>query len=204
MSNVTNIKAKTFVPQAASTTSLAAAQQTAGAQDLVLTGTAVNDGSNMQTSVTLTSAGNLSGVAFAIEGTDSNGAIVNEAGLTGPNNNTVTSARAYLTVTKISVNGAVGTNVSAGFVATNTGQGIIFAGRTKIRGLQGYSDNAAGNIEFTNGSQSGTPNLLIYTGAADYDLEPYIPDNGVLFPDGAYLDMQSTQVCEGLTVFFDG
>ena len=199
----TDIKAKTFVPQSASTTAIAAAQTLGGAGNMNLTGSSVNDGSNMATTVTLTSTGNISGVTFTVTGTDASGEAATED-ITGPNNNTVTGSTAFLTVTQIAADGAVSTNTSAGFTATTTGQGIVFAGRTRIRGIQAFSDNTAGNVNFKDGSQSGSSLLSIYTGAADYDVEPYIPDDGILFANGAYVDMQATQVLEGLTVFFDG
>ena len=103
----------------ASTTSIAAGQTLGGAGDLNLTGTAVNDGSNMASTVTLTSSGNISGVNFTITGTDSTGATVSEV-KAGPNAGTVTTTQAFLTVTSIAANGAVGTNTSAGFTATTT------------------------------------------------------------------------------------
>ena len=203
MPNVSHIKAKTFVPQAASTTAIAAAQTLGGAGNMTLSSSSVNDGSNMATTVTLTSTGNISGVTFTVTGTDANGSAVTED-ITGPNNTTVTGSQAFLTVTQVAADGAVSTATSAGFTATTTGQGIVFAGRTKIRGMEAYSDNVAGNINFKNSSQSGTVELTIYSGAADGPLEPYIPDNGVLFSNGAYVDMQATQVLEGLTVYYDG
>ena len=69
----TDIKAKTFVPQSASTTAIAAAQTLGGAGNMNLTGSSVNDGSNMATTVTLTSTGNISGVTFTVTGTDASG-----------------------------------------------------------------------------------------------------------------------------------
>ena len=202
MSNVTNVKAKMFKAVSASTTSIAAGQTLGGAGDLNLTGTAVNDGSNMASTVTLTSTGNISGVNFTITGTDSTGATVSEVEA-GPNNNTVTTAQAFLTVTSIAANGAVGTNTSAGFTATTTTQGILFEGRTKVRGLHGVSDSGtAGALAIRKTSQSGTKLLEIDAPAAAGMVDPYIPDNGVLFDDGAYVDISAGY--DSVTIFFDG
>ena len=202
MSNVTNVKAKVFKAVSASTTSIAAGQTLGGAGNLNLTGTAVNDGSNMASTVTLTSTGNISGVNFTITGTDSTGATVSEVEA-GPNNNTVTTAQAFLTVTSIAANGAVGTNTSAGFTATTTTQGILFEGRTKVRGLHGVSDSGtAGALAIRNTSQSGTKLLEIDAPAAAGMIDPYIPDNGVLFDDGAYVNISAGY--DSVTIFFDG
>ena len=193
MSNVTNVKAKMFKAVSASTTSIAAGQTLSGAGDLNLTGTAVNDGSNMASTVTLTSSGNISGVNFTITGTDSTGATVSE----------VKTTQAFLTVTSIAANGAVGTNTSAGFTATTTTQGILFEGRTKVRGLHGVSDSGtAGALAIRNTSQSGTKLLEIDAPAAAGMVDPYIPDNGVLFDDGAYVDISAGY--DSVTIFFDG
>ena len=67
---------------------------------MTLTGTSVSDGSNMDTTVTLTSTGNISGVTFTVTGTDASGAAQTED-ITGPNNNTVTGSKKFLTVTQI-------------------------------------------------------------------------------------------------------
>ena len=74
----TSIQAKMFKAVSASTTAIAGVQTQSGAADMTLTGTSVNDGSNMSTTVTLTSASNNASVSFTIEGTDANGASVTE------------------------------------------------------------------------------------------------------------------------------
>ena len=202
MSNVTNVKAKMFKAVSASTTSIAAGQTLSGAGDLNLTGTAVNDGSNMASTVTLTSSGNISGVNFTITGTDSTGTTVSEV-KAGPNAGTVTTTQAFLTVTKVETNGAVSTNTSVGFSATSTTQGIVFEGRTKVRGLHGVSDSGtAGALAIRNTSQSGTKLLEIDAPAAAGMVDPYIPDNGVLFDDGAFIDISTGY--DSVTIFFDG
>ena len=118
----TSIQAKMFKAVSADTAAVAALQTTAGAGDFTLTSSSVSDGSNMATTVTLTSAGNISSVNFTITGTDENGNAVTETRL-GPNANTVTTTEAFLTVTSVSVDAAVGTNTSVGFSATSTTKG---------------------------------------------------------------------------------
>jgi hypothetical protein len=203
MAYMGDVKAKTFQPQSASTTKIAAAQTLGGAGNMTLTGSAVNDGSNMASTVTLTSTGNISGVTFTVTGTDASGSAATED-ITGPNNNTVTGSTAFLTVTQIAADGAVATNTSAGFTATTTGQGIVFAGATRIRGVLGANVAVAGLLEFKDGSQSGDVLLSIVTTSGTDNINTTVPQDGILFRSGAFLDMQATQVVDGLTVFFDG
>jgi len=203
MAYMGDVKAKTFQPQSASTTKIAAAQTLGGAGNMTLTGSSVNDGSNMASTVTLTSTGNISGVTFTVTGTDASGAAATED-ITGPNNNTVTGSTAFLTVTQIAADGAVATNTSAGFTATTTGQGIVFAGATRIRGMLGANVAVAGLLEFKDGSQSGDVLLSIVTTSGTDNINTTVPQDGIRFRNGAFLDMQATQVVDGLTVFFDG
>ena len=198
----TSIQAKMFKAVSANTTAIAGVQTQSGAADMTLTGTSVNDGSNMSTPVTLTSASNNASVSFTIEGTDANGASVTETIGTGPNAGTVTGSTKFLTVTKIS-HGASITAVSAGFTATTDTTGIVFAGATRVRGMHGVSkSSAAGAMIIRNGSQSGDKRLELDAPAAAGMIDPYIPDEGIRFPDGAFIDISGG--FDSVTVFFDG
>jgi len=199
--SVTSIKSKLFKAVSASTTAIAALQTLGGAGNMTLTGTSVSDGSNMDTTVTLTSTGNISGVEFTVTGTDASGATITED-ITGPNNNTVTGSTKFLTVTQIATNGAVATNTSAGFTATTGTQGIVFAGATRIRGLHGVSSSTAGALIIREGSQTGAKLLEIDTPAAAGQVDPYIPDEGILYRDGAYINIGAGY--DSATIFFDG
>ena len=198
----TSIQAKMFKAVSASTTAIAGVQTQSGAADMTLTGTSVNDGSNMSTTVTLTSASNNASVSFTIEGTDANGASVTETIGTGPNAGTVTGSTKFLTVTKISHRASI-TAVSAGFTATTDTTGIVFAGATRVRGMHGVSkSSAAGAMIIRNGSQSGDKRLELDAPAAAGMIDPYIPDEGIRFPDGAFIDISGG--FDSVTVFFDG
>ena len=199
--SVTSIKSKLFKAVSASTTAIAALQTLGGAGNMTLTGTSVSDGSNMDTTVTLTSGGNISGTNFTITGTDASGATVNQT-IAGPNAGTVTTTQKFLTVTQIATNGAVGTNTSAGFTATTGTQGIVFAGATRVRGLHGVSSSTAGALIIRDGSQTGSKLLEIDTPAAAGQVDPYIPDEGILFRNGAYIDISAGY--DSATIFFDG
>jgi len=195
------ITTKLFKAVSASTTSLAAAQTLGGAGEMTLTGASVNDGSNMATTVTLTSTGNISGVTFTVTGTDASGSTVTED-ITGPNNTTVTGSQAFLTVTKIETDGAVATNTSAGFTATTTTQGIVFGGGTRVRGMHGVSNATAGALIIRNGSHTGAKLLELDTPAVAGQVDPYIPDEGVRYKNGAFIDIGSGY--DSATIFFDG
>ena len=199
--SVTSIKSKLFKAVSASTTAIAALQTLGGAGNMNLTGTSVSDGSNMDTTVTLTSGGNISGTNFTITGTDASGATVNQT-IAGPNAGTVTTTQKFLTVTQIATNGAVGTNTSAGFTATSGTQGIVFAGATRVRGLHGVSSSTAGALIIRDGSQTGSKLLEIDTPAAAGQVDPYIPDEGILFRNGAFIDISAGY--DSATIFFDG
>jgi len=151
--------------------------------------------------VTLTSGGNISGTNFTITGTDASGATVNQT-IAGPNAGTVTTTQKFLTVTQIATNGAVGTNTSAGFTATSGTQGIVFAGATRVRGLHGVSSSTAGALIIRDGSQTGSKLLEIDTPAAAGQVDPYIPDEGILFRNGAFIDISAGY--DSATIFFDG
>ena len=186
----TDIKSKRFVQ--GTHTSMVSASGTA--QSLVID---VGEFVNAQT-ITLTSSANNSGRTFTIVGTDANGdaATVTRA---GPNNTTVDVSGTFLTVTSISSDSSIATNISAG-VKDGASTGTLFAGATRIRGMSG-NGAGAGHINFKNGSQTGT---AFHTEYVRNDLiDPYIPDDGIRFPDGCFMQATSGAV-EGLSIYFDG
>ena len=193
----TDIKAKHFKLIGASTTHIAAAQTLGGAGNFTLANTTVG---NLPQTITFTSSGNISGVEMTITGTDLNGDAQTEA-INGPNSNTVTSTNKFLTVTQVAADGAVGTNTSIGITGTAK-EGILTPGRTSIRGLHGVSSSTAGSMVFRTTSTSGSILLELDTPNQDDFIDPYIPDDGVLFDSGAYLNVGDGVT--SVTVFFDG
>jgi len=197
MANVTSVKSKFFEPQGVDNDQVSA---TGTATTLVIA-----DGGpygNLTETITLTSSANNSGITFDITGTDGNGDAQTET-LTGPNSTTVNSASKYLTVTSIIASGGITTQIQAGILGTGTLTGIVFAGRTRVRGMQGLSAGVAGNTLFKNTSITGTTLLTVPTAADTALIEPYIPDNAILFNAGAYINIPATSIT-GLTVFYDG
>tara|TARA_R100001443_G_C3303485_1_gene165895 strand:- start:154 stop:756 length:603 start_codon:yes stop_codon:yes gene_type:complete len=188
------LQVKSFKPIAASTTSVAAAQTTGGAANLTLAGTASTfNGTNTASLVSFTSTGNISGVNFTITGTDINGDAQEET-KAGPNNTTVFSSKFFLTVTQIATSGAVGTNTSAG--NSHHCLGAIFSGANRVKGFNATSGGTANaEIKFRETSGAGTVKFFYSSATTTQDyLEPYIPDEGVLFRGGSYIEMLSGSV----------
>ena len=198
MGNVTNVKSKYFEPDGVDANQVSAS---GSATTLVIA-----DGGpygNLTETITLYSSADNSGNTFTITGTDGNGDAQTED-LSGPGAAaTVNSANKYLTITSIVSDGAIATDIQAGILGTGTLTGIVFAGRTRIRGITGTSKAVAGSIVFKNTSITGTTLLTIPTTGAVDAIEPYIPDNGVLFDAGAYITVPAASVT-GVTVFYDG
>ncbi len=198
MGNVTNVKSKYFEPDGVDANQVSAS---GSATTLVIA-----DGGpygNLTETITLYSSADNSGNTFTITGTDGNGDAQTED-LSGPGAAaTVNSANKYLTVTSIVSDGAIATDIQAGILGTGDLTGQVFLGRTRIRGITGTSKASAGSIVFKNTSITGTTLLTIPTTGAVDAIEPYIPDNGVLFDAGAYITVPAASVT-GVTVFYDG
>jgi hypothetical protein len=194
-----------FKAVSADTNSIATSQTTSGAADLSLTSSSVNDGSNMASTVTIKSlTGNNSSITFNVTGTDSNGDAQEELAITGPGSSaTVTTTAAFLTVTAVRANAAIPGTVEVGFTATTTTKGVLFGGATRVRGMHGVSNaSTAGSMVIRNESQSGEKRLELDAPASAGMLDPYIPDEGIRYPNGAFIDISSG--FDSITVFFDG
>ena len=215
MGNVTSVKSRTFgTVDATDPNGLSTAATISGASALTLNGALIADskyttGDNIGQIITILSAADDTTVTFTMVGTDANGDALTEV-VTGVNAATASSTGYFNTVDSITTSGSTTGNVSAGvlgaILATSgeMGTGTVFAGRTRIRGLQGVSAATAGNILFKNTSVTGTTLLAIPTSTSATDLiEPYVPDNGILFKAGAYISLPSG-VVDTVTVFYDG
>lgn len=95
---------------------IAQLQQAVGAGDLTLNGALVTSGVaqlGAQRVVGIASTGNLSAVNFTVYGTNQAGSAISQT-IAGPNNNTVSTTLDFLTVTRVAVSAAVGTDVTVG------------------------------------------------------------------------------------------
>ena len=207
MANVSQVKAKTFAASGANTTAICANQTNSGSGSMNLTNT---DGvlvpGNLGTTVTIisTASDSNSGITFDVTGMGVDGSEVSQTGITGPaGTSTVTTTTVFVSVTSITHSGTC-TNVSCGITATTTGTGVVFAGRTRIRGMHIKPSGTAGLIDFKNTSSSGTKLLEIGVHTDQTPVDPYIPDDGVLFDAGSFINLGSTDLATSITVFYDG
>ena len=195
MANVTSVKSKQFLTG----TDTDAISASGTATTLVL----LNSGPwiNAQT-VTLTSSANNSGITFDVVGKDATGAAQTKSRVTGPNTTTISVAGTWSEITSITASGSITTDISAG-IKDGATTGTIFAGRTRVRGMQGVAGGGAGHLFFKNSSATTGANKLTIDVDSGEVINPIIPDNGILFADGAYFAYDGTVVA-GLSVQYDG
>ena len=156
---------------------------------------------NAQT-VTLTSSADNSGITFEVVGKDADGASQTVSAFTGPDSETLSVTGTWTEITSITASGAITTQIEAGVTGGAT-TGIVFAGRTRVRGMNGVAGAGPGRLYFKNSSATTGVNKLILDVDQAEAIAPYIPDNGVLFPDGAYFAYDGTAVV-GVSVQYDG
>jgi hypothetical protein len=202
MSNVTAVKAKYMAPLGADTTNVAANQTTTLTTDIVLAATAAGFGNwnNVATTLKFTSgSATTNAIVFTITGTDENGLAVTatHTGPAGNANNDTTQV--FTSVTQIS-KPTTATSLSIGTNASNSGP--IFSGRTRVRGMHVHSSTNAVSLIIRDSSITGVVGLQLgIPGGVTNQTDPYIPDNGILFPNGAYTDVTGLG---SATFFFDG
>jgi len=135
--------------------------------------------------VTILSAGNDAAKSFTVTGTDVNGDSQTES-ITGANAGTATGTKFFKTISGISAVGNPAGNVSAGI--NNSAADVIFAGRSRLQGLNLVCSGTAGNVDFLTTSPSGTSLFKLGSVAsATTTRDITIPDNGLLFSNGIYV-----------------
>ena len=137
--------------------------------------------------VTATPAGTGdSGKTVTITGTDVNGAAQTET-ITLPGSATTTSGTKFFkTVTAASASAQPAANVSLGHAAGAAD--VIFAGRSRLQGLNIVCSAAEGTLDFRDSSPTGTSIFKVGTVAsATTTRDITIPDEGLLFPSGIYI-----------------
>jgi len=175
-----------------------------GAGTLTINGTLASTGTVTLSSgrqVTITSAGNDTGVTFTVTGTDVNGAAQTEA-ITGASGAAATSTKYFKTITEIANSAASAGAVTAGINALAAD--VVFAGRMRLRAVWVKDAATAGTLEFRQESAAGTANLKFDTIAVstwafrDND----IPDDGILFVGGGYVQY-TVATFDTLTAFYN-
>jgi hypothetical protein len=141
--------------------------------------------------ITILSAGDDSGRTFTVTGTDVNGDAQTEE-ITGANAGTATGSKHFKTVTQIAIDAASAGNVSAGI--NNSAADVVFAGRSRLKGVRIMNSATAGTLVFPTTSPTGTTTMQLSTVASATVLDDVsIPAEGVLFTAGIYIQYtQST------------
>ena len=135
--------------------------------------------------VTILSAGDDSAKSFTVVGTDINGDSQTES-ITGANAGTATGTNFFLTIASITAVGNPAGNVSAGVNASAAD--VIFQGRSRLKGIYLTGTATAGTTDFLTTSPSGTSLMkLSSVGDADATRDVVIPDEGVVFSNGIYI-----------------
>ena len=135
--------------------------------------------------VTILSAGNDSAKSFTVVGTDINGDSQTES-ITGANADTATGTKFFLTIASITAVGSPEGNVSAGVNASAAD--VIFQGRSRLKGIYLTGTATAGTTDFLTTSPSGTSLMkLSSVGDANATRDVVIPDEGVVFSNGIYI-----------------
>lgn len=89
-------------------------------------------------------------------------------------------------------------------IVTKTADGAAISGRTRVRGLYFTCGATASSFSLKNGSTGAAPALVTINTPADasgFDL--HIPDEGVLFNSGVFIDVADANVTS-VTLMFEG
>jgi|TARA_R110002110_G_scaffold287044_2_gene501358 hypothetical protein len=149
--------------------------------------------------ITITSAGDDSGISFTVVGLNENGTAVTET-VTGIDSGVATSANYYSSITSITAVGDPAANVSAG--TANEIFATIFGGRMRLQGLYAVNTATAGTITFRDTSPTGAIRMRFNTvGSATSSEYPDVPDDGILFVGGGFLDYSAANM-SSITLFY--
>ena len=88
---------------------------------------------------------------------------------------------------------------------TKTADAHAIAGRTRVAGIYYTCTGTAASFALKNGSTSGGTTLVTITtpaAAGAYDI--ILPDMGILFDTGVYIDVSSAEVTSVTLLFYGG
>jgi hypothetical protein len=155
---------------------------------LVIGGALASGGSctfNSGRIVTILSAGNDSSKSFTVVGTDVNGDSQTES-ITGANAGTATGTKYFKTIASITAVGNPAGNVSAGI--NNSAADVVFAGRSRLQGINMVCSATGGTLDFLTTSPIGTSVFKLGSvSGATVTRDITVPDNGLLFDSGIYV-----------------
>lgn len=87
---------------------------------------------------------------------------------------------------------------------TKTADAAAISGRTRVVGIYFTNTATASSFSLKNGStSSGTALVTINTPAAAGSSDIIVPDMGILFTDGVFIDVADVNVTS-VTLFFEG
>jgi len=193
----------TFITAAAADTNgLSVAAAVGNNAALVLGGALASGGAvtfDQPRNITILSAGNDAAKSFTVVGTDETATAVTES-ITGANAGTATGTTHFATIASITAVGNPAGNVSAG--TSNSVAAPIFGGRLRLLGLYAVNTGTAGTITFRETSPTGSVRMQFATvGSATSSEYPDIPDDGILFKDGGYVDYSPVNM-SSITLFY--
>jgi hypothetical protein len=149
--------------------------------------------------ITITCAGDDDAISFNIVGLDQLGNAATE-NLAGTDGGVSTSVGYWTSITSITAVGDPAGNVSAG--TSNSVSAPIFGGRLRLQGLYAVNTGTAGTITFRETSPTGRVRMQFATvGSATSSEYPDIPDDGILFKDGGYVDYSPVNM-SSITLFY--
>ena len=173
---------------AADPNGISVSAQVANNAALVIGGALASGGAvalNNARKITITSGGDDDGISFTVVGTDINGVAQTES-ITGADSGAATSSKFFLSIASITAVGDPAGTIIAGISGDSSD--IIFAGRSRLKGVYLTSTATAGTVDFLNASTAGTSLFKISSVAsATATRDVVIPDEGVLFNEGIYI-----------------
>jgi len=151
--------------------------------------------------VTTTGTGD-NGKTTTITGTDVFSNTISETITSTGSAEAVAGTKLFLTVSAVECSAQYAANIKVGS-GTSCAQAILGAERVRIKGLSIVSGGTAGSVSFINGTpESGTTLFSSRTiGTANATVDRTIPQNGVLFENGATVSY-TLDVTDNTTVFF--
>jgi len=168
--------------------STAQAQSPGSAGNLTINGADASGGVATYSSgrvLTVLSAADDSGRTLTVTGTDVSGASQTET-ITPADTGTATGTKFFKTVTQVAIDAASAGNLSVGHNASCAD--VIFAGRSRFRGINAVCSGTAGILDFVTTSPNGSSTFKLGTVAsATATRDITIPDEGVLFESGIFV-----------------
>jgi hypothetical protein len=168
--------------------SVAQAQTPSGAGNLTINGADASGGVATFSAgriLTVLSAADDTGKTLTVTGTDVNGDTQTEE-IVPADTGTKTGTKYFKTVTQVAIDAAAAGNLSVGHNASCAD--VVFAGRARLKGVYLTSTATAGTIDFLRTSPTGTSMMgLSSVASATATRDVVIPEDGVLFSDGIYV-----------------